>query len=1562
MMYAMDREYRLPVVVFKPDTVLRAGVHLIGPLNPKNQNPDCLDEPRLNGHWLTSHSSSSNNGTMHHWIIVICLFFAGFHTPVGLQAAQAERDAQAAEEAIARRHAERFLDVLRRRPSFGTALQRVSDFHLERGTLDELIRDLSTNTDRDVDLLIAGMLQVHRGQGEETISLLQKVEQQRSADPVASQALARAFQDAGDTASAIAAFERAVQRGPAKADLRTIYQSLARLHDRAGLPDRALDAWKQLEHTFPQDRLIQEDVAARLQESGQLQPALERWSRLAATATNPEQRTQYQLNAADIHIRLNQNEQALRLLNGQLQQIRSGSWLDTVIRKRIERVLLTVGGRSAIVAWYRERLDSHPDDGGSITRLANLLSDAGQFDEAESLYLNAIQQQPSSVDLRVAFVRLLAGRNQIERACTAGLELAGLPGVGTDEFELVGRLLLRHPGLSRADRETQASEMWQRICEDRTDVTSLGYTARLHDRSGLVTQAIELFKEVIELDPDNSAWREELGRCLFEQGDAGGAMLTWNQIAAGPRRSVRSLVILSEILESAEQHTAALDAMRQACELDPTISDRIRFAQLLQQNGQQDAGYGQLDLAYRQAESVADRRVVLEAKVRAWQQDPGLLRRISMLEAADDELSADELIELAWMYHTGQQFAKAVLQCERAIAIDQASVLAWESAAAICLAAGLLDRSSEANRRLAELHPQSRIQALQQVVRLEQQLGREVAAIDAAGLLVNETPGHVSSCRQFAELCFETGRDADGIACLRQCLRLNPEDHNLAVDVAQILAGQFQTTDAEAILWQCFDRTEEIPARLQLVDGLIELAQQSGSVARLIQRLQVSSRLDPIDRITFVATVHTRQDELNAARYQLEQGVLQYGRDERLLRKLVEVAEVQQDYAAAGEFQQQLADLSGRAEEQVKLADLRFRSGEISEFELAWIRDARSGGDTAAALRSIDRFLDGGRIEAAELMSQRLAKERTTDWRVLYRLAMIQWRLNRKDDSVATLQKISELELPSDHAFSDVAGANQRDASRVVNAQVRRVHQIVDSLHWLQLYTGNELWSERLTAPSDYGAARCAAVGFRWLAADVETRKSQLAAYQKNEHPELDELTDWCGIVVASRWEAPENSVSADSLLAVLDQSEDLTAKLLTVGLITNGGAFRRPASRMKRGADDAHQMLSAAEAVAAEQPEWLSDIGGWSAVYRVLKDHGQTEQVDSVLERLVASSQPESQMSAAQLAISHRNLSTVGQIVTELLPRAAADPEIDSALQHLSIQVLRTAEQAVEMSDWESLRQATDLAMRLHAARYIPAEKANLNDAPQYRLNRISELGARGADSTPQPSERMMSASGRRTASPFVMGQNGRVRFRGHPDSEIVIEFNEHLDQKLFSLLFLLGVQRDPDISEERLMTHLKQVASDRSSASWITASITIGFYSIAMGDADAGMRYLVPVIECLPDEVGLRMVGVRYLAARDAHKTALALLNQLPPPSGRDEILEQEQLALRLCMETGEHDRARVAASRLFELSLQPVESVALLRLAQNNFVRSCCSIVIEATWQRHRELPVSLCCNHL
>ncbi|MEO2036631.1 MAG: tetratricopeptide repeat protein [Planctomycetaceae bacterium] len=1453
-----------------------------------------------------------------------------------------------------RRHADRFLDLLKRRPSFGTALERVGAFHVERGTLDELVSDLRgappLHSDSAVQHLIAGMLQIQHGQGADAVSLLENVELRRSTDPVVSQALALALRDAGEIAAAISAFERALKKQPTKLDRRKIYKDLARLQHRTGNTNQSLKVLQQLEAEFPGDRAVREDVARRLQQDGQLQPALARWQSLAADASSPDLRIQYRLCISDIQMNMGDIDKAQQTLEQELSRIRPGSWLDEVVHRKMESVLLRSGGRQRAMQYYRDRLADRPDDVASVTRLAALLASEENFEDAASVYRGAIKRLPSSVKLRTALIDLLVLQGNMSEAVTCGRDLLKLEAAGTDEYELVGRLMLQDPAIEEAERAQQASHVWMMICGNRQDAATLGYVARLHHRSGLPERATELFRELTALDPNNVAWREELGETLYELGRREAAVRAWNVIAEGSRRNTRNLARVSEILEKAGGPALALRLMQQACELQPEISDRIRLARLLREVGQREAAYSQLSLAAKQARSAVDQRIIIEAKTEAWKQDPMLHVQVAELRASLEQNvnHADTWLQLALIFQIDQRLADAVRSIEQATTVDDQSIPAWQAACDVYVAAGLLDRAAAANRQLADLSPANRTQALQQVVHLERQLGRTENAMRAAEVLVSESPGHPDSCRQFADMCFATGRENVGLNCLQRCLRLNPDDDQLSIELAEILAERFQSADAESILWRSLARADNLDRRLVLIEAMIKLAKQTDATDRVIERLTSATDLDPVERSLCVASAWRLIEDPPRAQAILEQASLQSGRDLRILKMQVELAEAQNQLELAARYQQQLSALSPSPEHHIHLADLQFRTGQLSESELSWIRDARSGQDTSAAIRSIDRFLDAGRVEAAELMNQRLATDRPGDWRVLYRLAVIQWRLDRRDQAASTLQKIIDLDLPADHVFVGPQsepvpisptdrrtshGAQSSTSTRLsaLSPLARRASQIVNTLNWLQLYTGNELYSQTLTAPMDYGGARSAAVGLLWLHMDFHGRQAVAEKLADATGSSERDITDWCGIVMTARHAiqtAPSEQEAAgmrlNELIQLLAGSNEVEHQLVMVGLQCGGGVFRSSATGPPTASVDtqsANQLMAAAETVTMERPEWLADIGGWPVVYRHLESGEHSLDWADLIARLSDSPRPATLASATDLAFASRELSALAQCIRRSLA-LRSQIQISESLNSRPAELSELAMQFATQQDWKPVGQLIDLLLELKAARCVPVTDPDSGQITGYRLesndrdsqDRTRLVSPRAADARePNPASKTLVGPGRRDQ---VSGNSLR------PPYGILTDARSLIDDDLGLLLLQLTSVDQFDDQAEAVIMHLEATARDQTKKVWIPAALALSRIYAVQGRFDSSMLTIISVVEQLPENVGLHLVLARYLHHLGADADALLLMNQLPVQHRRDLIVNTESLVLELCVGLQDQQRARLAASRLFELRLDPAE----------------------------------------
>src|SRR6056297_679402 len=148
-------------------------------------------------------------------IVLACSIFAlatgGVRCPAQDPAAT-DREAQIAE---------RFLDVLLRRPRPGTALDRVYGYHVQAGTLDQLIEDLEpgdgdSGNEAGARAMLRGLLLLRRGSDAEAAEALTEADRLRTDDAMASYYLGKALLQIGKADPAAEALQRAIDRKPAR--------------------------------------------------------------------------------------------------------------------------------------------------------------------------------------------------------------------------------------------------------------------------------------------------------------------------------------------------------------------------------------------------------------------------------------------------------------------------------------------------------------------------------------------------------------------------------------------------------------------------------------------------------------------------------------------------------------------------------------------------------------------------------------------------------------------------------------------------------------------------------------------------------------------------------------------------------------------------------------------------------------------------------------------------------------------------------------------------------------------------------------------------------------------------------------------------------------------------------------------------------------------------------------------------------------------------------------------------------------------------------------------------
>ena len=142
---------------------------------------------------------------------VVAIGSSAFAQALDAPPALATASSETPEEAKARTAADRFLDLLRKRPRLGTALDKVYGYHVGRGSLDAFVESLAKEADASNDgnaWLILGMVQMRRGQDAQAAIALEKAEGRLPDDALASYYLGKTLVVLGEVDKAAAAMRR----------------------------------------------------------------------------------------------------------------------------------------------------------------------------------------------------------------------------------------------------------------------------------------------------------------------------------------------------------------------------------------------------------------------------------------------------------------------------------------------------------------------------------------------------------------------------------------------------------------------------------------------------------------------------------------------------------------------------------------------------------------------------------------------------------------------------------------------------------------------------------------------------------------------------------------------------------------------------------------------------------------------------------------------------------------------------------------------------------------------------------------------------------------------------------------------------------------------------------------------------------------------------------------------------------------------------------------------------------------------------------------------------------
>ncbi len=958
---------------------------------------------------------------------------------------------QEGDEATQAATAKRFLQIIERNPQRGTALEKVFSYHSQRGTLDAFIGDLQQRTQSDpqdgVAWMLLGLFESQRRMDPAAILAFSEAEKLRPNDAFPAFYRGQCLLRMGEPTQAADAFEIAIQRKPTRIILLEVFEQLGRTYLRQNRNDLAIDAWTRLETLFPKDLHVLEQIASIQNQEGDYRNALPRYERLTVLAKEPTQRIQYRIETAQLHIRLGNAAQGLGELEAILSELKPDGWLYRDVQGKIEEDFLKSNDLLGLVQYYEKRLAISPDDIESMVRLCKFLTTSGRLADANRWIVQAIDRAPSRVDLRKTFIEQLLIDKQYAAACEQYAHLSQLDPKNADILRDWGKTVLNDPDRSIEEAKKEASQIWNKMIDPSSEkAVVLIQVADLLKSASMPAEAQTLYERAIELQPEETQYREYFGQFLFDRNQRDKAYQIWDSIAEGPRRNAETLMRLAEIYDHAQQTEKAVVLAEEAClRVQHDSTAYVKTARFQKKAGLMDGALSSLATAGQLAETEEQRELILHLRLDILEATNRLKSETEMLQGQIRRAEKPTLAQwrlLARYLIRQKRWKEASSAVNQALLLDANSQVMLLASAEIAEGLGNAEASIQSLRKLADLDRRKRVEYLERIARQQARYKRFDDAIRTAQEVVQATSTKTESYEFLSQICFQAKKPKLGIEALQKALRITPNSSSLTLALATALSNNEQPGEAIELYWRAFTKASSLDEKIDLSARMVKVYQREERkpkllanaipLSELIQRME-TARKDPAQRrdltICLSQLYQSLSDFANAKRL-MQELLFDRVRDATILDQVIKICLAEGDLEMAIEYQRQLIAIAPGHDNESFLAGLLRQRGDIEAANEIVLRLLRNEPDLATVLQNVDSLMERGDHELALQVLEPLLLKESNKLELLYRRGIALAGVDRWAESRATWEKILTLDLPRSELVLQPTGGGENANSK----------------------------------------------------------------------------------------------------------------------------------------------------------------------------------------------------------------------------------------------------------------------------------------------------------------------------------------------------------------------------------------------------------------------------------------------------------------------------------------------------------------------------------------------------
>ncbi len=835
----------------------------------------------------------------------------------------------------------RYEQMLTASPARGTAFDKVYQHFFEGPGLDALAarwqaRAAGNGPGAETFPLLIGLLAERRAHPDDARAAYHQYNSAHPDDPRGWTALGELETSEGRFVPAADALAHALDpaaKPPVPVSTRpALYRELARAQARSFLVAASLGTWRKLAAEFPDDPGILQEVGEAFQENqayDEARATFERVRELARKNNDAFGRINATLRTGQVEEARGHATEAVNIYEGVVAEAKTGSWLEREARARIEQLYRGQEDLPGLANYYQKSLADHPKNVETATRRAAVLIELNRRAEAIDLLRQAVAWAPERQELQVELARRLG---ETDRPAEMAAVMEKLTAAAPEEksyWQLLGdarwQLLETLPATATtAEKEalkTQAIAAWTHLSPaDGTDAAATGQLADLLASHRLKDEAVAQYARAAALAPDLPDARERWAGYLaqIDRRDEARRVVAGIVTASPKNATTANYARLSAALDRLDDRAGALAATEQGLSLEPRNFDLLsqRWQLLASAKRWADAGalYPALLAAAPNpyfAEQVQARQVAaLQAAGQLAATRADLAARLSTLDENDLAL----LVRIDLQTANGDTDPAALAQTRQALA--EARVRFPRAAAFVRLEGELarrardVDGQAAALRRLIELQPAQKTDALTEITRVYRDAGRPDDATAAANELVLASPANAAAQTLLADLLLQDGHPDEGVARLRDAVRLSDKPNEFRLRLARVQTDLGRDADARRTLDAAFEAAGDSHERFALTKPLAEAYQRENRLDELITRFQTLQQGDSEGwrYALYLAEIYQETKDYGAARRELAKALAARPRDGSLLRQLVRVAGDEQNLGEIARYQSLLTE------------------------------------------------------------------------------------------------------------------------------------------------------------------------------------------------------------------------------------------------------------------------------------------------------------------------------------------------------------------------------------------------------------------------------------------------------------------------------------------------------------------------------------------------------------------------------------------------------------------------------------------------------------------------------